>query len=84
MLNANPDNLHRLIMSDEAHFDLSDYVNKQNFRYWSDEHPFQVWEKPLHSPKVTVWCGIIDPYFFEDGHTVTVNSERHQQKCSQY
>ncbi|KAJ4451803.1 hypothetical protein ANN_03276, partial [Periplaneta americana] len=60
-------------------------VNKQNFRYWSDEQSIQVWEKPLHSPKITVWCGvsalgIIGPCFFEeDGRTVTVNSERYQQ-----
>ncbi|KAJ4437793.1 hypothetical protein ANN_13731 [Periplaneta americana] len=72
-------------MSDEAHFHLSDCVNKQNFRYWRDEQPCDVWEKPLHSPKVTVWCvvsalGIIGPYFFvEGGRTVTVTSERYQQ-----
>jgi len=39
---------------------------------------------PLHSPKVTVWCGvgasgIVGPYFFENDNeeTVTVNSERY-------
>lgn len=61
--------LHGLIMSDEAHFELSGCVNKQNFRYWSSENPRQLHQRPLHSRKVTVWCGvarfgIIGPYFF--------------------
>ena len=59
-------------MSDEAHFHLSGFVNKQNFRYWSATKHTKLHERPLHSSKVTVWCaissfGIIGPYFFEDG-----------------
>jgi hypothetical protein len=59
-----------LIVSDEAHFHLSGYINKQNFRYWSDKNPMQLHEKPLHSEKITIWCGVsmfsvIGPYFFE-------------------
>ncbi|XP_046663111.1 uncharacterized protein LOC124356010 [Homalodisca vitripennis] len=69
--------------SDEAHFHLSGSVNKQNFRYWSDRNPQQVNERPLHSPKVTVWCaiskfGVIGPYFFEqDGLTTNVTAQRY-------
>lgn len=72
-----------LLMSDEAHFHLNGSVNKQNFRYWSSQNPRNIHEKPLHSPKVTVWCAlsrfcIIGPYFFEEnGVTVTVNSQRY-------
>jgi hypothetical protein len=43
-------------MNDEAHFHLSGYANKQNFRYWSDINLRQLHQKPLHSSKVTVWC----------------------------
>ena len=69
--------------SDEAHFHLSGTVNKQYFRYWATNNPRQLHERPLHSPKVTVWCavsqfGVIGPYLFEDGiWTVTVTSARY-------
>jgi hypothetical protein len=41
-------------MSDEAYFHLTGLVNKQNCRYWSDWHPQELIQKPLHSSKVTV------------------------------
>lgn len=72
-----------LFTSDEAHFHLDGFVNKQNFRYWGPENPRETHERPLHSPRVTVWCAVgektvIGPYFFEEnGVTVTVNSERY-------
>jgi hypothetical protein len=58
-----------LLMSHEAHFHLSGYVNKQNFRYWSDKNPMQIRGKLSHSEKVTIWHGVstsvvIGPYFF--------------------
>jgi len=73
-----------LIMTDEAHFQLSGYVNKQNYHYWAPENPQQLHQPPLHSERLTVWCGIasfgvLGPYFFEDneGAAVTVTSERY-------
>ena len=69
--------------SDEAHFYVCGSVNKQNFRYWAQENPRELHQRPLHSAKVTVWCaiskfGVIGPYFFEEnGSSVTVNSERY-------
>jgi hypothetical protein len=30
--------LPNLIISDEVHFHVSGYVNKQNFRYWAEEN----------------------------------------------
>ena len=62
---------------------MNGFVNKQNFRYWGLENPREIHERPLHCPRVTVWCAIgentvIGPYFFEEnGVTVTVNSERY-------
>ena len=29
----------KIILSDEAHFDLGGYVNKQNYRTWATENP---------------------------------------------
>uniref|UniRef100_UPI00358E2D47 uncharacterized protein n=1 Tax=Myxine glutinosa TaxID=7769 RepID=UPI00358E2D47 len=72
-----------LLWSDKAHFHLSGSVNKQNYRYWSEDNPRILHERPLHSDRVTVWCavadvGIVGPYFFEEGGvTVTVTSDRY-------
>ncbi|CAH2101362.1 unnamed protein product [Euphydryas editha] len=71
-------NFNNNFFSDEAHFHINGHVNKQNCRYWSSENPKTKHQRPLHSPKVTVWAaisakGIIGPYFFED-FQVTVNS----------
>ena len=84
LLEDDPQLIHNLWMIDEAHFHLSGYVNKQNFRYWAAANPHQLHERPLHSAKITVWCvisssGIIGPYFVEDDNdrAVTVTSERY-------
>ena len=45
-----------IIFSDEAHFDLGEYVNKQNCRIWGAENPHAYIEKPMHPKRVTVWC----------------------------
>ncbi|GFV19423.1 transposable element Tc3 transposase [Trichonephila clavipes] len=75
-----PDFHKRILFSDEAHFWLNRYVNKQNCRIWSEANPQVYVETPLHPEKLTVWCalwagGIIGPYFFknDEGHNVTVN-----------
>ncbi|KAJ4444364.1 hypothetical protein ANN_06156 [Periplaneta americana] len=36
---------------DEAHSHLNDFVNKQNFRYWSHTNPMALHERPLHCEK---------------------------------
>ena len=49
-----------LLCSDKAHFHLSGFVNKQNYRYWAKANPWQHHERPLHSQWVTVWCAVAD------------------------
>ncbi|GFW17995.1 uncharacterized protein TNCV_2280991 [Trichonephila clavipes] len=61
-----PDFHKRILFSDEAHFWLNGYVNKQNCRIWSEANPQVYVETPLHPEKLTVWCalwagGIIGP-----------------------
>lgn len=80
-----------IIFSDEAHFQLGGYVNKQNCRIWGDEHPREILETPLYPEKVTVWCGfwsggVIGPYFFEDdlGERVTVNGPRYRTMITNF
>ncbi|GFU50643.1 uncharacterized protein TNCV_3500431 [Trichonephila clavipes] len=70
-----PDFHKRILFSDEAHFWLNGYVNKQNCRIWSEANPQAYVETPLHPEKLTVWCalwagGIIGPYFFLNNHDV--------------
>ncbi|GFV43785.1 putative DD41D transposase [Trichonephila clavipes] len=79
-----PDFHTQILFSDEAHFWLNGYVNKQNCRIWSEANLQVYAETPLHPEKLTVWCalwsgGIIGPYFFQndEGHNVTVNGDRY-------
>ncbi|GFU80088.1 DUF4817 domain-containing protein [Trichonephila clavipes] len=77
--------------SDEAHFWLNGYVNKQNCRIWSEANSQVYVETPLHPEKLTVWCalwgrGIIGPYFFknDEGHNVTVNGDRYRAMITNF
>lgn len=70
--------INRIIFSDEAHFWLDGYVNRQNYRIWGTEKPEVLVTKPLHPQKVTVWCGlcsqfIIGPFFIEE----SIDGERY-------
>ncbi|GFX00964.1 uncharacterized protein TNCV_4579301 [Trichonephila clavipes] len=47
-----------VLQSDEAHFWLNGYVNKQNCRIWSEANPKVYVETPLHPEKLTVWCAL--------------------------
>lgn len=80
-----------IMMSDEAHFHIDGYVNKQNCRYWADASPRDLHQRPLHSDKVTVWCGvsklgIIGPFFFENEReqAVTVTSQRYVAMINEF
>lgn len=86
-----PDFVKKILFSDESHFHLQGYVNKQNCRIWATENPRQVLEVPLYSQKVTVWCafwsgGVVGPFFFEDeeGNSVTVNGSRYRDMLANF
>ncbi|GFU38436.1 hypothetical protein TNCV_2433921 [Trichonephila clavipes] len=53
-----PDFHKRILFSDEAHFWLNGYVNKQNCHIWSEANPQVYVETPLHPEKLTVWCAL--------------------------
>ncbi|GFW52938.1 uncharacterized protein TNCV_2395171 [Trichonephila clavipes] len=81
----------RILFSDEAHFWLNGYDNKQNCRIWSEANPQVYVETPIHPEKLTVWCallagGIIGPYFFknDEGHNVTVNGGRYRAMITNF
>ncbi|GFW10742.1 uncharacterized protein TNCV_4918611 [Trichonephila clavipes] len=86
-----PDFHKRILFSNEAHFWLNGYVNKQNYRVWSEANPQVYVETPLHPEKPTVWCalwtgGIIGPYFFKnnEGPNVTVNGDRYRAMITNF
>ncbi|GFW05659.1 uncharacterized protein TNCV_5025221 [Trichonephila clavipes] len=53
-----PDFHKRILFSDEAHFWLNGYANKQNCRIWSEANPQVYVETPIHPEKLTVWCAL--------------------------
>ncbi|GFV01953.1 hypothetical protein TNCV_4979041 [Trichonephila clavipes] len=53
-----PDFHKRILFSDEAHFWLNGYVNKQNCRIWSEANPQVYVETMLHPEKLTVWSAL--------------------------
>ena len=82
-MHENEPEFHRkIVMSDETHFHLGGYVNKQNCRIWVLENPKMIIEKPLYTQRVTVWCGfyargIIGHYFFENLFTAKFCNNKH-------
>ncbi|GFY32163.1 uncharacterized protein TNCV_3556711 [Trichonephila clavipes] len=86
-----PDFHKRILFSDEAHFWLNGYVNKQNCHIWSEANPKVYVETIVTSRKLTVWSalwagGIIGPYFFknDEGHNVTVNGDRYRAMITNF
>lgn len=70
----------RIWFSDEAHFWLAGYVNKQNYRFWARENPRIFETTTLKPQRITVWCaiserGIIGPVFLDQN----VNGERYKR-----
>lgn len=81
----------KIIFSDEAHFWLNGYVNKQNCRIWDNNNPREILETPLYPERLTVWCGlwaggIFGPYIFrnERNQPVTVNGERYRTMITNF
>ena len=71
-------NINRVWFSDEAHFYLNGYVNKQNYRFWGSENPNVAVSRTLHPQRLTVWAalcaeGIIGPILFHS----SVNSKNY-------
>lgn len=81
----------KIVMSDEANFELCGQVHKQNCRIYGTSNPRKIQEQPNYQQKLNVWCGvaanrIIGPYFYEDenGATVTTNKERYIDMMRRY
>ncbi|GFV35673.1 uncharacterized protein TNCV_1892831 [Trichonephila clavipes] len=84
----------KILWSGEAHFHLSGTVNTHNCRIWDTENPRTFQEIPLHSQKVTVWCGftatfILGPFFFKETTrngpvTCTVTARRYKNMLGNF
>ena len=81
----------KFIFSDEAHFNLGGYVNKQNCRIWGTENPYAYIKKPTHPKRVTVCCGfqsrgIIGTFFFQNvqEEAVTVNGNSYRVMFNEF
>jgi len=84
--------INTVLMTDEAHFHLSGYVNRQDYRYWARENPQELISVLSTVKDLTVCCGIalfgvLGPYFFEvnKGAAITVTSEHYvRMVCNFY
>ena len=81
----------KITFSDEVHFDLGGYVNKQNCRIWGTENRCAYIEKTTQPKRHTVWCGfwsrdIIGLFFFENkqGEAVTVNGNSYRTMLNEF
>ena len=81
----------KIIFSDEAHFDLGGYENKQNCCIWGTENWHACIEKPTYLKRVSVWCefwcrDIIGKFFFEkeQGAAATVNGDRYRTMLDEF
>jgi hypothetical protein len=77
--------LDQVFFTDEAWFQLSGYVNSQNYRTRGTENPHNFTETPLHPQTLGVWCAIprrriIGPLFFE----TSINAEAYQELKQQF
>ncbi|GFU62268.1 transposase [Trichonephila clavipes] len=82
-----PDFHKRILFSDEAHFWLNGYVNKQNCRIWSEANPQVYVETPLHPEKLTVCCALWAGGILlqnDEGHNVTVNGDRYRAMITNF
>lgn len=78
--------LERILFSDEATFHVSGKVNKHNVRIWGSENPHATTEHVRDSPKVNVWCGVLEdriigPFFF---HEPTVTASTYLDMLEQF
>ena len=83
--------LYLKIFSNEAHFDLGGYINKQYYRIWGTENPHAYIEKTMHPKRVTVWSvflfrGIIASIFFKikQEEAITVNGDRYLAMLNEF
>jgi hypothetical protein len=54
IINKDRDVFNLLLMSGEAHFHVTVFVNKQNMRCWTEVNRREVYEQPLRSHRVAV------------------------------
>ncbi|GFV21073.1 uncharacterized protein TNCV_1568691 [Trichonephila clavipes] len=75
----------RILFSDEAHFWLNGYVNKQNCRIWSEANPQVYVETPLHPEKLFgALYGLVESFKNDEGHNVTVNGDRYRAMITNF
>lgn len=81
----------KIIFSDESHFHLNGFVNKQNCRIWATENPRAYQEVSSYPQRVSVWCGfwsqgVIGPYFFEkpDGKAANVDGANYRKMIDEF
>lgn len=68
-IDENPNYLNNVLFTDESTFHVNGVVNRHNCRIWGSEKPREIVQHQRDSPKVNVWCGlmndrIVGPFIF--------------------
>ena len=58
-LDSEPGFLKRVCLSDESMFHVSILLNRHNLRIWDSKNPHDTYVLEWDSPKLNVWCGIM-------------------------
>lgn len=75
--------LEKIIFSDEAHFRLDGYVNKQNFRFWGTKNPYIDISKWLHPIKDIAWAAVSFNKIYITTFTENVTGESYKSLLQQ-
>jgi DNA-binding Lrp family transcriptional regulator len=66
-----------IFYTDEAYVELESSPNRQNVRFWANENPRKISQRPLFGAKVGIWTAISSTKIYVKFFNFTINSTRY-------